>query len=336
MSIEKDHFIKSLPLIKKCKKMVVNKDDNYFNLTITKKIDEPKISVVMTTSNRSQQTYFTLKTISKSSISNRVQVIIVDDSKYDHIDISKLYKYNLSIYHIKIKNKFWINPCINYNLGFKFVLGKQIIIQNGEVCYIGDVLRYVDEVLKDNQYLVFDVGGLRNIRCNNKLHNFNTMNTDCSIYKPLMRKWYQHSVKNNRNFHFLTAMTKHTMALLNGFDYDFSFGIDFDDSEFIFRIEKLNIEISSVPHKNNVFGIHQWHPNAYQTWGNSAVRNKRLYYSKRKYFNEEKKFLFLHNINKDNSHKMISNLFDNLTVKDMLPTNKYDDCTTSNVEKIEL
>lgn len=327
MTTEKEHFIKSLPLIKKCKRAVTNKDDHYFNLTITKKLDDPEISIVMTTSNRSQQTYFTLKTISKSKFSNKVQVIIVDDSTCDNIEINRLHKYNLCIYHIKIQNKFWINPCINYNFGFQFVTAPKIIIQNGEVCHIGDVLSYIDQFLKDNEYFVFDVGGLRNIRCNNKLYNLSQLKTDSSIYEPLMRKWYQHSTKNNRNFHFLTAITKKTMNLLNGFDYDFSFGIDFDDSEFIYRIEKLNIKIIQVPNESGIFGIHQWHKNAYETWGNNVVRNKQLYYSKKKYSIENNEYIFLCNIHKDSVRQMIDILFDNLTTKDMLPINKYDGCT---------
>ena len=50
------------------------------------------ISIVMTASNRSKQTYFTLETIQKCSFKH-VHLIIVDDSDLDPISLSILNKY---------------------------------------------------------------------------------------------------------------------------------------------------------------------------------------------------------------------------------------------------
>ena len=82
----------------------------------------------------------------------------MDDSDVDPIIKEELEKYSFYIDFISIKrqNKNWINPCVNYNIGFEFIKGSKVIIQNSEVCHIGDVLIFIDNNLKQNEYLVFD------------------------------------------------------------------------------------------------------------------------------------------------------------------------------------
>ena len=58
-------------------------------------IYDDTISIVMTSSNRSKQTYFTLKTIERCSFKN-VQLIIVDDSDIDPIEKEELKIYTLT------------------------------------------------------------------------------------------------------------------------------------------------------------------------------------------------------------------------------------------------
>jgi hypothetical protein len=61
---------------------------NHYNISNIPIYDNT-ISIVMTASNRSKQTYFTLKTIEKCSFKN-VQLIIVDDSDIDPIKKEEL------------------------------------------------------------------------------------------------------------------------------------------------------------------------------------------------------------------------------------------------------
>ena len=80
------------------------------------------ISIVMTSSNRSKQLYFTLKTIEKTLFKN-IHIIIVDDSDVDPIikEYINGYAFHIDLIYIQTKNKNWINPVINYNIGFKFI-----------------------------------------------------------------------------------------------------------------------------------------------------------------------------------------------------------------------
>ena len=74
-------------------------------------IDDDTISIVMTTSDRTKQLYFTLSTIQKSTNQN-IHLVIVDDSENDTVNHSILEKTGLYIDLIEInrKKKFWINP----------------------------------------------------------------------------------------------------------------------------------------------------------------------------------------------------------------------------------
>jgi glycosyltransferase involved in cell wall biosynthesis len=94
----------------------------------------------MTACNRSKQTYFTLQTIQNSS-HKAIQIILVDDSDSDPIAKEELEKYPFYIDFISIKmqNKKWVNPVVNYNIGFEYIRGSKVVIQNAEVCHVGDV-----------------------------------------------------------------------------------------------------------------------------------------------------------------------------------------------------
>jgi glycosyltransferase involved in cell wall biosynthesis len=98
------------------------------------------ISIVMTACNRSKQTYFTLQTIQNSS-HKAIQIILVDDSDAEPITKEELEKYPFYIDFISIKmqNKKWVNPVVNYNIGFEYIRGSKVVIQNAEVCHVGDV-----------------------------------------------------------------------------------------------------------------------------------------------------------------------------------------------------
>ena len=120
---------------------------NIPNITIY----DDTISIIMTSCNRSKQVYYTLKTIEKCTFKN-IQVILVDDSDIDPIKKEELDKYPFYIDFIVIKkeNKNWINPVINYNIGFKFIKGGNIILQNAEVCHVGDVISYIQPLFCDD------------------------------------------------------------------------------------------------------------------------------------------------------------------------------------------
>ena len=269
--------------ITEIKKKVDNLDNslfihyNYPNIPIY----DDTISIIMTSSNRSRQVYYTLETIKKCSFKN-VHVIIVDDSNIDPIKKEELKKYPfyIDLVYIRTENKNWINPVINYNIGFKFIKGSKVIIQNAEVCYVGDILGWLSTNITDNNYYSFDIKAINSFENNEVIYNTNNLMNNIYLKDKLFSMWY-HGRKNITNYHFLTAMTRNTFELVKNFSYDYTFGVDFDDNDFVLKIKSKNIKIVNLFHDEYFFGgIHLYHTSSYLKWvnveSNLEIFNKKL------------------------------------------------------------
>ena len=64
-------------------------------------------------------------------------MVAADDSDIDKCD--DMFYPNLYIVHIIINKKNWINPCINYNIGFNYAECDNVVISNAEVCVFGNI-----------------------------------------------------------------------------------------------------------------------------------------------------------------------------------------------------
>jgi hypothetical protein len=219
----------------------------------------------MTTHDRHDQTLCTLRTFTKSNVT----VIMVDDSRNGFFTEAELSQYGFQITYITIEfnKKTWINPCVNYNIAFQEVITDKVIIQNAEVCHIGDVTQYVAKYLNNENYVVFDVAASRNTQMNGSIP-FGDSFFNIYLYMVLSGCiWYQHcrvipeQPGTVRNLHFLTAITKSNLDKLGGFDYYFALGSWYDDNEFLYRIIKvLKLNICNVCCEDTqLMGIHQWH-----------------------------------------------------------------------------
>jgi len=246
------------------------------------------VSIVMTSSNRSKQTYYTLSTISRDRYKN-VQVILVDDSTSDPISINILQSYPFTIDFISIlpHKKMWGNPCINYNIGFQFIEGGKVIIQNAEVCHVGNVVEYVHTNVSDNSYMIFDVKTTEGLQYNDIVYSRSMINTDIYSDKEVFAgdSWYQSALHRNARFHFLTAVTRETFNKIGGFSYDYSVGNAYDDDDFVLRIDSLGIHTTSVEHKHvKCGGIHLYHTPSEIAWGSKLPLNDLVFEEKKKHY----------------------------------------------------
>jgi len=273
-----------------------NESNIYTHHCITKNtIDDNTVTIVMTSSNRSKQTYYTLDTIQRSAYKN-VQVILVDDSTDDPIRIDKLDTYPFSIDFIIIHKdkKFWHNPGVNYNIGFKFIKGGNIILQNAEVCHVGDVISYIQPLFCDDHYFVFDVATCVNYGANDAIYRSDTTTTDIYKQSHLFDVWYQ-SESANRKLHFLTAISRSTFQKVVGFSYDYAFGCSYDDDDFLLRIiSNQDNRIVCCHHTTSrCGGIHLFHVrnSTITGWDNGRELNETLYNAKKKYLDKYKVYL---------------------------------------------
>lgn len=238
------------PLVRKIFNTVKHRIGYYADHVIfngARVMDSDTVSIVMCTHKRIAQTLFGLRQIAKSAHTN-LQVVLVDDSIDTFIEDQHLRAFPFRIDYIKINNstRDWLNPCVNYNIGFAYAKGEYIMIQNPEVFHIGDVISHVRSNCCVDRYLVFNVIASRNYTSNDAIYaleaagaltqgNLQSLFADHNNFK-----WYQHSIKRPRNLHFLTAIHRLNLEKLKQpFDYDFAMGLWYDDSEFIYRIQNL-------------------------------------------------------------------------------------------------
>jgi len=297
-----DILKQNLHLLSSLRTLVETRDQKYYNYKIINEhpITDNTISIVMTSHERSQQVYCTLDTINICNYKN-VQIIIVDDSSTDPVLESMVSRFNLHIELISINrtNKFWANPCINYNIGFQYIKGNKVIIQNSEVCYIGDILEYTANNIVDDNYYVFDVKASRDFITNDIIYSLlKQQKITVDIYnKDIWSQWYQHTTERNANYHFLTALTKKTLDKIGGFSYDYAFGSWYDDDDLLLKVYLNSINIINI--KNDTYkigGIHLFHGytvNITNTDAYTKPKNLDLYNKKKNYLNNKGRYLEL-------------------------------------------
>jgi glycosyltransferase involved in cell wall biosynthesis len=251
-------------------------------------LTDETVSIVMTASNRSKQTYHTLRTISRDSYKN-VQVILVDDSTTDPVSIDTLKGYPFTIDFIQIlpEKKIWGNPCINYNIGFQFIEGGKVIIQNAEVCHVGNVIDYVHASVNDNSYAIFDVKSTEGLQYNDIVYSKPSIGIEIFSDKRVFvgDTWYQSVIHRNSRYHFLAATTRTTFNKIGGFSYDYTIGNAYDDNDFILRIDSLGIPTTSLSHTDvKCGGIHLYHTPSELGWGAKLPLNDLVFEEKKKHY----------------------------------------------------
>jgi hypothetical protein len=288
-----DYLINAKNLIKTIKQNVEETTMYYEHIVLgNNPITDKTISIVMTSSNRSKQTYFTLDTISHSLFKD-IQVIIVDDSNSDPLTMEKLELYLFRIDFIKINKlvKNWHNPVVNYNIGFKYIKGAFVIIQNAEVCHVGDVCTYVQNNVVDQNYYIFDVKASSNFETNELIYNQDRINTAIYDDDTLFSQWYQCKTYN-RKYHFLSSMTKRTFDTVKNFSYDYTVGAAYDDDDFLLKIIAKKILTNNVFHTDHLIGgIHLFHGLAPTIWDKNVPSNELLFNIKRNIYNTTEKYI---------------------------------------------
>lgn len=230
------------------------------------------IAIVMTYFNRPQQLEKTLKTIDRSTVKDKL-VVVVDDG-----DIKPLIppvSYPIEI--LTTKNKRWVNPEPAYNTGIFHVLDRCeiLMIQNAECYHAGDVIRYAKENITQENYISFGCFSLDQ-QTTSQEHNIHKLLNSTGATRDGQLAWYNHPIHRPVGYDFCMAVTKENMIRLNGFDERLSAGCGYGDDYLIYRVKLLGlkIEITETP-----FVVHQWHYNTPVPGNKPALidMNRRLF-----------------------------------------------------------
>lgn len=218
-----------------------------------------KISIVVAYWNRKQQLLNTLKSINQYG--HDFKMIIVDDASTDGQDITYLASDNIRV--VTLKDKWWINPCIPYNIGFSMVDTDLVMIQNPESYHVGDVIKHAMENIREGVYLNYSALALNGretdrITAGEDIHTIIAPHMHSSIFVNDWdgNGWYNHPVYRQEMFHFCSVITRKDLYDLGGFDERYADGSAYDDNEFLCRIKKKGLRINMI---ENPFVIHQSH-----------------------------------------------------------------------------
>ena len=225
-----------------------------------------KLSIVMGYYNRKPLLYNTLYSIGLSKIIKETEIIIVDDgssSEHSLEDIHKDFSSDIKVIRIEPEDKWYRNPCIPYNIGFKEAQGEVILIQNPECYHLGDVCRVAVQQSSDNNYISFHCysldKSLTDLITEEKPKSLSELSFNLN-YKGASFNgepaFYNHKTLNPRALHFASALTLNNLKELGGFDERFANARGYDDNEFIHRVRKKGSHINFV---DDPMVLHQHH-----------------------------------------------------------------------------
>ena len=222
------------------------------------------ISIVTSYYNRKKLFYHTLLRLKASSFKD-IEVIAVDDGSNDENRLEDLQKEFgfLKVIRVEPADKWYINACVPFNMGFRAAAGEIIIIQNPECLHYGDILQHVADNLKPNDYISFAAYSLDKTTTD-KINGSNAENIESlnipfipeAIHQDGDAGWYNHSVYKPRGFHWCAAIYREALLELGGFDEQFALGIAFDDIELLERIKRKGMDFKII---DDPFVLHQNH-----------------------------------------------------------------------------
>lgn len=207
-----------------------------------------KISIVTAFYNRQALLDKTLESIHKSSVQN-YELIIVDDASAEPLVCDEA-----KIIRVDKKDKWYTCSAVAFNRGFREATGDIVIIQNPECYHVGDILKYVRDNIKNNQYYSFACYAI---------NKDETSMFQDGIMPIIQNKrfedgngWYNHSEYRPVGYHFCSAIMRRDLDKIGGFDERYSRGVAFDDDDFIRYIQTVGMDVKII---NTPYVIHQFH-----------------------------------------------------------------------------
>ena len=226
----------------------------------------PKFSVVMAFYDRKPLLLHTLRSIAASTQSKNTEVIIVDDgSSEEHRleDIVNDYPFTIKLIRQEPEDKWYINPCIPFNLGIKEAKGDTIVLQNPECFHLGDILESATNIT-DHQYFTYHAYSLSKedtekmdqidpVAINNFKKSLNASSLPFDILNRGMYNeggsgYYDHYQFRPVGYHFCAITKKENMEDLGGFDERYATGCGFDDNELLERVKRMGLKICFIPY----------------------------------------------------------------------------------------
>ena len=207
-----------------------------------------KISIVTAFYNRQSLLDKTIESLHKSEIKD-YELIVVDDASVEPLQCDEA-----KIITVDKKDKWYTCSAVAFNRGLREATGDVIIIQNPECYHVGDVLKYVQENIREGLYLSFACYAIN--ASETASFHLGKMPVIQDKVVDNGNGWYNHTVHRPVAYHFCSAIMRKDLDRIGGFDERYSRGVAFDDDDFIRYIKQSKMIVKIV---NNPFVIHQFH-----------------------------------------------------------------------------
>ena len=152
---------------------------------------------------------------------------------------------------------------------------------------------------------------------NEKIYNNSDLLQHTDIYRnteifpnDYSESWYQHNEKHNYMMHFLSFMDSTTFSRIQGFSYDYCYGTDYDDNDWLLNIVSKCVTITPVDNiTHDIGGIHLCHNKSLS--GRVNLLNRELFMNKLLVYNNYKKYVnFTNHSNTEYTKKYINLIID--------------------------
>ena len=252
-----------------------------------------KLSIVIAYYNRKELFLRTLTSINSSKHVGSIEIVVVDDGSVEEErleDIVGNYSFPINLIRVEPKDKWYTNPCIPFNKGFKAAKGDIVIIQNPECYHMGDVIDHALSNINDETYISYATYALSQ-KQTDSLGTEELKVTHQPSNGEGNEGWYNHASINPRPYHFTSCITKRNLDKMGGFDEEYALGDGFDDDAFLMRISKeMNLrviipETLGVLHQNHYNGggyfdvkssLDGFHKHPHRLWRNQNIFNRKL------------------------------------------------------------
>lgn len=199
------------------------------------------------------------------------EIIVVEDGKNNchvrkHNELLTIIDSNKLPIKIVVGGSFY-NPATHFNLGVKNSIGEYIILSNPECVHAVDILSILDkETSLSEKYIV--------CACAYVTKYWYDENGSFAFD---IDKWYQHSIHDNRQLHFCSCISRDAYIKIGGFDEMYSYGVAYEDNDFLMSVKTNNIYIES---RDDLVVCHLHHNTSYQANDELVNRNASIYRKK--------------------------------------------------------
>lgn len=262
-----------------------------------------KISVVIAYYNRRELILKTLSEITKTVVKDIEVVIVDDDSSPEHSldDIVNNYWFPIKLVKISAWDRYWVkDSCVCIDVGAAAATGDVLIIQQPECCYVGDLLKDVQDNWHPGEAVAYSCYTLNPQDTEKFIKDESIEYGDQQEPFPNPERatsgWINHPTIVATGFHYAMAISAHDWAVIGGMDRDFAYGFAACDMNLLEDIWSYGIQLVIPAPFTYPFVVHMFHECTYHNSEVKPLIDLNIEVFHKKFVERKKYFGLLHTL----------------------------------------